>query len=336
MEKSKKNIDNQTMLFDLIEKELHHKNLAPVDAVADLLGISYDAAYRRKRGNTPVSLEEAIILCRQFNISLDSIVGVIDTNLIQCRYAPLDLAEPGNYLNFLQVILDSVERIRALPDGEIILSAIDIPQFNILAYKELALFKLFSWSKVYNYPSNYETFVSEFGDNEVINNIHEKIVNNYLLVPSTEVWADGTMDTVLKLLSYYLEAGHFSDKKLPLIICSQVTDLINTLEIRAGRGAKGQKGMPYKLYVSETEVGNTFLIFKNAKSVNCLVRLYTLNHLSTSDERFCGETESWLRRLIQRSTLISETSIKERNRFFNAQRKKVAALIEKIEGEFKD
>ena len=317
----------QTLLFGLIKEKLPI-NSALVNEISDSLGISTDAAYRRIRGDSPVSFEEAAKLCSHFNISMDSVVDISNKNHIRCRYSPLNLEETDSYLNFVQNILNNIERVRTAPESKIILSAIDIPQFNILAHKELALFKLFSWNKVYNCPSNYETFIKEFGNSEMFN-IHEKIAKNYQLIPSTEIWTDSTIDTILRLLSYHVEVGHFNDKKFPLVICNQLSDLIDTMQKWSETGTKGT-GIPYNLYISETEIGNTFLIFKNAKNTSCMVRLYTLNALSISDESFCMETENWLHKLMQRATLISGTSARERHRFFSAQRQKVETMIEKI------
>jgi hypothetical protein len=54
----------------------HLKSILPghlslVDEVAELLNISNDSAYRRIRGEKPISLEEIQKLCIRYHISLD-------------------------------------------------------------------------------------------------------------------------------------------------------------------------------------------------------------------------------------------------------------------------
>ena len=110
-----------------------------------------------------------------------------------------------------------------------------------------------------------------------------------------------------------------------------LSDLMNTLQDWAEKGIKGSKGVPFKFYVSETDIGNTFILFKNTERTNCLIKLYTINGLSISDERFCLETENWLRNSVKQSILLSEASAKERFKFFDTQRQKVRFLIEKIQ-----
>ena len=62
----------QQVFFNHIRSILPH-HLSIVDEVASLLDISNDSAYRRMRGDKPLTFEEVQKLCVHFNISLDSI-----------------------------------------------------------------------------------------------------------------------------------------------------------------------------------------------------------------------------------------------------------------------
>src|SRR6187549_3138988 len=50
-------------------------NLSFVDEIAEILKISRDSAYRRIRGETVLSLDEAKVLCNQYGVSLDVLLG---------------------------------------------------------------------------------------------------------------------------------------------------------------------------------------------------------------------------------------------------------------------
>ncbi|MEI7896164.1 MAG: hypothetical protein WCJ26_03955, partial [bacterium] len=56
-----------------------------------------------------------------------------------------------------------------------------------------------------------------------------------------------------------------------------------------------------------------------------------INQLITTNPVFCNQVENSLRNLMQKSTMISGTSAKERHRFFNILHEKVNALRAKIE-----
>jgi len=60
--------DLQKELFVLIKNSLP-PHISLVDAIADLLDISYDSVYRRIRGEKPITLNELKVLCEHFHFS---------------------------------------------------------------------------------------------------------------------------------------------------------------------------------------------------------------------------------------------------------------------------
>jgi len=324
--------EHQVKLFHEIKKTLPDKNALPYQ-VSDLLGVGLDAAYRRIRGEKPISFEEAIILCQNFQISMETLTNVvIGESFIRCRYSPLNLEDINNYLNLFQAISDNIEHAKLAPDCEILLSALTIPPFNILSYKDLNFFIIFSWSKsVYDFADSFEVFANKFDSLETFEKCCAKIVRNYLSVPSTDIWTNNTTDSILKLINYHYEMRHFKEKKTPLFLCEQMLDLMNTLQKWSEKGKKGKQETPFNFFISETDIGNTYILLKNSKRTSCMVKLYTINALIISDERFCQETESWLRNTARRATLISGASEVVRFQFFDAQFLKIRRLMEKIQ-----
>ena len=63
----------QRELFNHIRNSMPN-HLSMVDAIAEILNISYDSVYRRIRGEKPISLDELKILCARFNLSLDQVL----------------------------------------------------------------------------------------------------------------------------------------------------------------------------------------------------------------------------------------------------------------------
>ena len=321
--------NHQMMLFTLIQKTLP-QNLILVNVVSELLNISYDAAYRRIRGDKPISLEEAITLCNHFNISLDSLAKATDEKNIQCQYSPIDLSDLSSYIAYLQELAGSIESARMAPDGEIIFTAVDIPIFNYSAFKEMAFFKLFAWSNSVNsFTGNYDEFVKRL-DIPKLSNSFDKIVKNYLLCPSTEVWTDNTIDQIIRLLYHHYEMGHLGNEDFPLLICGELWELINTYHQWTETGCKGSSETPFKFYVSDVDLSNTYVLYRKNETINCDLKLFTINHFDIFDQRFCHEMETWLNTAIQRSTLITGAAEKYRYKFFSEQRQKIIYLVNKI------
>jgi len=93
-----------------------------------------------------------------------------------------------------------------------------------------------------------------------------------------------------------------------LLLCEKLLDMMNKLQNWTEKEAKGPKEAPFKFYLSETEISNTFILFKIKERNVCMVRLFTINGLNISDERFCQETEKWLLNTTKRATLLSGAS----------------------------
>ena len=321
------------MLFDIIQKALP-ANLALVDVISDLLDVGADASYRRIRGDKPISFEEALKLCRHFQLSFDMLTGLKPIHQFDCMYRPINMSNPNEYINYMQTLSKHVEKLKASHDSSILMSAMDIPVFHILPQKELTLFKVYTWAQsVYDNELCMDDFMKEFEKPEILT-CYQKISENYELIPSAEIWMEKTIDATLRLIGYYVDICSFSNKELPLLLCEQLLTILNKLQQWAESGTKGARTTPFQLYVSEMELENTYLLMKQPEVSNCAVKLYTINSLNIFDQEFCRETENWLDKLAQRSTLLCGSSEKERVKFFHSQRQKIQFLIEKIQKSF--
>ena len=65
----------QQLFFQHIKSRIP-QHVSLVDEMADLLGISNDSAYRRIRGDKQISLQEAQLICKHYQLSLDQLLGL--------------------------------------------------------------------------------------------------------------------------------------------------------------------------------------------------------------------------------------------------------------------
>ena len=317
------------MLFEIIRKSIP-KHQILVDVISELLEVSADAAYRRIRAEKLLNFNEIALLCQHFNISLDTLINVTGDNDIRCHYAPLDLRDPQNYLIYLEKMDEGMDPIMNEPDGELMMTAVDLPVYHYLSYKELTSFRLFAWcNSVYGFTEGYDEFVKHF-DYDGISNSCKKVVKSFQNCPSIEIWTDYALDQTLRSLNYHFEMGHFADVNIPIVLCEQLLDMLNTIHNWTVKGLKGPNETPFKFYVSETDLNNNFVLLKKDGVISCSLKLFIINHFRIYDQRFCTEAENWLNTAIQRSTLISGSSEKQRYNFFNQQRQKINTLMEKV------
>jgi hypothetical protein len=331
MDHSLKKADLQKLLFDEAGKRLPPRH-SLVDVISDLLEISSDAAYRRIRCDKIMDIGEVALLCAHFGISLDALLNIPAVGSGGAYfYSPMNLDDIDNYYIYMQNIAAKLDGLRVAQNAEIVSSALDVPFFHFLPFKELTFFKLFAWTNsVYPTSEKFEAFASKVESKELLD-CYKKIVTGYRSIPSKEIWTKDTTDAFMKLIGYHFEMGHFSDIETPLSLCDQFLDLLNTLENWTGDGNKGEVGyVPFQLYLSDVEMENSFNLLKEDDRTSCILKLFTINSLYVTDKQFCSETENWLTHLSRRATLISGSSERERHKFFNSQRQKVGFLIDTI------
>ena len=130
----------QHSIFEQIKEKVPSSH-SFIHEIADLLGISYDSAYRRVRGDKEITFEELYKLANQFNLSVDSILNVKNQNVI-FNCIPLD-SENFKVRDWIGLVLHNIKEISSLKDPEIIYAAKDVPVFHYFQLPEIAAFKVY-------------------------------------------------------------------------------------------------------------------------------------------------------------------------------------------------
>ena len=319
----------QLAFFDIIRKKMpNHLKLA--DEIGDLLEIGSDSSYRRIRGEKELTLSELIKLCNHYNISLDSVVGNKHNDII-FRYNPLDLTNLNNYRVYIKQFAGSVQALANAQNKEMYYTAEDIPIFHFLPFNELTFFKVYVW---YNAMSNnditYDRFVMQMTNKEELFECYDKMYNSYSNIPSTEIWTVQTIDPILRLLDYYFDIGAFDNKNTAPTLCNQLLLMIDNMMKWTETGKKNNKA-DFKLYMSETNPENSFMLLKTENVTSATIKLFTINSIITTNTSFCEETKNWIKNIIAKSTLLSGASARERIRFFQTMKTKVINTMERFE-----
>ena len=130
----------QDFLFQRIS-EMLPPHITMVDAISDILHVSSDSAYRRIRGDTPLVLNEARILCNHFNLSLDQLLNVKTGSVL---FQDVRISNKNyTYTQYLTDLLQQVESINNFMQKEIFYLSKDLPIFHNFYYKPLIAFRYF-------------------------------------------------------------------------------------------------------------------------------------------------------------------------------------------------
>ncbi|HSB92093.1 MAG TPA: helix-turn-helix transcriptional regulator [Flavitalea sp.] len=304
-------------------------HLSFVDEIAELLHISNDSAYRRIRGEKPISFEELQVLCSHFKVSLDQFLHLRSNSILFNGHLVDNTT--FTFYDYLKGVLEQLTLFNSFERREMIYLTKDIPFFHHCIFPELASFKFFFWRKSVLHDQQLARKAFSCADTTPeAADLITRIATAYMILPSQEIWNIECINSTLRQIDYYRNTYAFaseSDLRRMLECLEQVVD---HLEEEAELGykffpddLKKVPRAPFKLFVNEFILGDNSMHVSMNGSAACFVNHSVMNYMGTRDPAFTAYTYNHMQNLMRKSTLISEVSEKERSRFFNITREKI-------------
>ena len=325
----RKDADLQIHFLNRI-KDIIPDSASLADELADVLEISTDSVYRRLRGETLLTVNEVYKLCTHYRISFDLFTH--QAKNIAFHYD--EMKTPSGFHTYLSTIYNDMKQIARAENKQIIYAAIDVPIFHHFKYPELSAFKMFYWMKAVVGISSLDD--KKFSVSHVspeFAKIGKEIYEVYQNIPSVEIWTDETINSLIKQIEFYWDAGYFETQDDALTVCSQAREEIDTLskqtEMSSKKMNKSDNGS-FMLYHSSIEIGNNCIFTKKGDIESIYLSVHTFNKITTGNPGFVQDSKAWLENLIKKSDLISGVSQVNRYQFFKRAADKLDRLFEKI------
>ncbi len=311
----------QEYLFQRIKESIPN-NRTLVDVVAEALYISQDSAYRRIRGETLLVLEEAQVLCRRFNISLDQLLN-LSTSSVVFQNIEVDNVVI-DFKTYLQGILQRIKHLNSFEKKTIIYLTKDIPIFHQFCFKPVISFRYFFWMKtMFQHPEfSKRKFTPDCLPQE-IEDISTEILLQYGKLPSVEIWNTESINSILVQINYSVETG-MMNKQDALAVYDGLRRTLVHLQMQAEYGRKFLPGENvqskkdnFQFFYNRVGLGDTTILTLHEGIKTVHLNYDVLNYVFTTDESFCNQVHKKLQTIMRSSTLISGGSEKQRNQFFN-------------------
>lgn len=328
--------DFQKILLNKIKGQLNDQ-YPLVDAITEILHISKDSAYRRMRGDTELSFDEAVLLARHFRISLSTVADHTDGSAVFTRQSFIKSID--DYQKYMERSLEQLHFIQQQKQHTLFYLAKDIPVFYHYAFPELAAFKMLVWLKsVYGIDKlNDKDYNLEMIPRDLIK-LGKKQWDVYSRINSVEIWNDTTVSSLLNQIEYYYEAGLLSCKEEALLLCEQSLALMKIIHKQAlnnqkvhSTNAEALNSATYNMYFHEILIMDNHLLAEYGDNYLMYFVPYAgVNYLTTSDPDLTGDMRIYLEKQVKKSALISNVSEKDQNRFFMRIKSRIEQLKEKI------
>ncbi len=327
-----KNNEIQQQLFSILKEKLP-AHLSLVEELGELLDLSADSVYRRIRGEKPIDLIELKKICEHYHLSLDQLLHLQNESVL--FEAPGMNKAPGDFLEYMKAMLEQFRYFNSFTTKEIFYLCKDAPIWYFYLFPELAAFKTFFWSKtINNQPqlSNKTFSFAEFPYSDCFA-IGQQVLEEHNKINSVELWNLESIHSTINQIAYYRDAGNFQSAEDLKAVVDSFHQWLDHLQLQAEKGVKFMPGAAevshkasIQFYVNELILGNNTMVIKLDQQSLSMVTYSVFYYLFTKDPRFSAKAMGSFDTLLSRSTLISRTGEKDRNRFFNALREKVNGL----------
>ncbi len=325
----------QQIFFQHVKSNLA-SHISLVDEIADLLHISNDSAYRRIRGEKPLSFEELKKLCAHYRISLDQLFHLNNNSFL--FNGPLISKDNFGIEMYLQHLLDQLNFFNSFERRELYYISKDLFIFHCFGFHELTVFKIFFWMKsIIQYPMDGKDLMVLDSLRENVFKMTTKLIEAYNRVPSLEIWNDDSLNATIRQIDYYRQSRVFPSDQYALNVYRNLMEMIDHIEKQAEAGCKfSVNGKPtsastsYKFYVNDFLLGDNcnLAILNDAKVV--YINHSVLNIIMTRDPVFTDYIYQHTRNIIRKSTLMSYVGEKDRKKFFNGLREKIESRIKAV------
>lgn len=307
----------QELLLKEIRRKIGDKSLN--DEIANILNISYDAAHRRTSMKSKFSLEESLVLAKNYSISLDQFMES-ENQIVAKKTKPIRTVI--DLLNYFDDALLLLNDFKIHPEAEVYYSAKDIPFFYTISNSVLSRFKLFVWMNLLN----EKDFLTPFKDFKIERHSDktENLTTLYENLNVTEIWNNTTISSILNQVSFYTEIKILT-KETALVILNELKDLIINIEKKAENNDK-----KFQIYAHDILILNNSILFKNTEKSTLFVPFNMFGYISTDDQSTCNDALNFFEHQIKNSTSLSFSGQRDRKKFFNNMRESIETLEESL------
>lgn len=313
-------------------KENCDKNISFIEEVADVLDISYDAAYRRINQKTKLSLEDAIKLSLHFNISLDSL---FDEKLSYKKIIINKSEKVSNIYeleNYFEKIIKNLLPIKNKEDVNILYAAKDLPLFYFARNPLFSKFK--SYTILYlldkDFPLKKITFES-FKLSSRLNHLISSFGEMYYNFNITEIWNERILEQTINQILYFYEIK-LLNYATAIKLCDTLKIILEKIEKDTFRGRRNNRtNSKIRLFNSPLLPLNNDVIIKTKNKKTLLSPYLLINYYVIEDQQYIEKYLSLLNNQLHLSNNINNAGVKERMLFFNPKYKQIEKAIQRIE-----
>jgi len=299
--------NNNKKIIDSIIRQRHNCTI-PSAYLANLFpSMSKETVYRRINNKTLFSVEEAIVIAKDLNLTVGELLGMKTVGAYSFIKGFDFEREPADIFSALLLSdIEIMDKLLAATEAKITAAIKSLP-FRLLPYR--SLFKLDYCH--YLYSTGKTSVMTRYSDVELpdeMKALHEKAIERFRRLNNITCIVDNMMyEGVIKKIQYYLRLKFISAEDLK-IIKAELLELLDAYE-NLLRYGKNESGNSYNFYYSlfNLESGAVFYEYDDHSLLQ--IRVYPESPLLIREnELICKIQKRWIDLKIRNSAQITKTT----------------------------
>ncbi len=309
-----------------------------VEGLTQILHLSSSSVYKKLNGSSSFSIEELIIIMKEFNLSFDELVFEKRKKIgFQFPFKSRKINTFHDYIIPLKMFMAVAAPI---PDLNIQYATNELPFFFYFLDKDLTYFKFFIYAVTVWDMNQYKDIkfnLEDFSEWYVIKDDIDFIMDKYYSIPNVELWNEGVLTNTLNQIKYFLAAGAFKNPDDALMLCDKLMMMINHVYKMAKTGKKIKLNQnpdlidtKFEMFHNEISHTNNILLIESDPLKQIYFAYDNPNYIVTDNDELIEYTRDWFKKIRKSALPISLNAEKSRRAFFNLIRKQIDTTREEI------
>lgn len=308
-----------------IMKERAPKGSSLVNLLMEILSMGKEAVYRRLRGEVAFSFDEAAIISREMNISLDQIAGFGNKESVLFELLiSNDSVKLEAYYEGLEYFCKIMEPFSRNPDSRFFSALNTVPYYLFSGFDNLLRYRLCRWlchQEKILLPSQLPniTIPQKILDkHKELSDLFKNIKRSYC------IFDESSFLSLINEINYYVSLQLIEKVDLEKMK-EELHLMLNQLEMLS-LGGTYDNGNEVSLYLSSLYFETSYIYLENKEDIISFFKAYSINTLYSRSPVICRTHKNWIESLRRHSVLISQSGEMQRFTFFAKQHKYVDSM----------
>ncbi len=294
--------------------------------LSNILSLGKESIYRRIRGDIPFTLDEAIEIARQLDISIDELYLRPADKQASFQINLLNIQDPAS--NYCEILSGYIKTFKTLKTFSTInlLSAYNVMPYSLLLAHDLtARFHLYKWFHLVKCRKHHTTF-SEFTVPNKVREIEQSFRNeNQHVKNATFILDRNIFLSFAKDISLFVELELVTEQEKQ-ILKKELLSIISTVDTIAYNGHY-PTGNKVNIYLSNITLDASFTLFEAQEFEMVHLRVFSINGIESQNKEICNMSRAWLYALENNSNSITQCDSMLRIRYFEEQRSLINQIL---------